>query len=125
MYQSQAAHQLGGKVALLGAERGASGEGDALTPVDTVAVAVGGDESRVPRRFDVVGDFVEHEVPRDALPSGRPRGAVQRGPDSTRRGRALHGGGALRAQAARVDWAVGVASDVGELRLPVAALARG
>src|SRR5439155_23232699 len=102
MYQSQAAHQLGGKVALLGAERGASGEGGALTPVDTVAVAVGGDESRVRRRFDVVGDFVEHEVSRDGLPSGRPRGGVQRWPDSTRGGGGVRRGGAVRGAGALV-----------------------
>src|SRR2546422_10639470 len=48
VYQSQAPHQLGGEVALLRAERGASREGDAFGAVDGVAVAVRRDESRVP-----------------------------------------------------------------------------
>src|SRR2546422_8540439 len=48
VYQSQAPHQLGGEVALLGAERGASREGDAFGAVDSVAVAIRRDESRVP-----------------------------------------------------------------------------
>src|SRR5260370_39824952 len=108
MNQSQAAHQLGGEVALLRAECGASGEGDAFTPVDRVAVAVGGHEGRIPRRLYVLRDPVQHEIPGNALPAGSAGSAVLGRGDAPRRDRELHGGRAPGAHAARVDgpnWA--------------------
>src|SRR2546421_9907525 len=122
MDQSQAAHQLGGEVALLRAERGASGEGDPLAPVHGAAIAVGGDERGVPGRLDVVGDLVEHEVPRDALPAGCTRGPVLRRLDAAWRDGELHRGRTLRTEPSLVDRAVRVALDLQQLRGAVALL---
>src|SRR6266849_1262998 len=97
MYQSQATHQLGGEVAFLRAECGASREGDAFGAIDDIAVAVRGDERGVARRLDVLRDLVQDEVPRDALPAARAGCAVLRRLDPTRRGRQLHRRRALRA----------------------------
>src|SRR6267143_958335 len=122
MDQSQGPHQLGGEVALLRAERGASGEGDPLAPVHSAAVAVGGDERGVPGGLHVVCDLVEHEVPRDALPAGRARGPVLRRFDTAWRDGELHRGRTLRTEPSLVDRAVRVALDLQQLRGPVALL---
>src|SRR5438552_5593074 len=124
MDQSQAAHQLGGEVALLRAERGASAEGDPLAPVHGAAIAVGGDERGVPGRLHVVCDLVEHEVPRDALPAGCTRGPVLRRLDAAWRDGELHRGRTLRTEASLVDRAVRVALDLQQLRGAVALLPR-
>src|SRR6266851_3339010 len=123
MYQSQAPHQLGGEIALLRAERGSSGESDALGPVDRVAVAVRGHKRRVARGLDVLGDLVQYEVPRDALPAGRARGTVLGRLDAARRDRKLHRSRAFRTQAALVDRAVGIALDLKQLDAAVGVLA--
>src|SRR5260370_40862667 len=123
MYQSQAAHQLGGEIALLRAERGSSGEGDALCPVDRVAVAVRGHKRRVARCLDVLGDLVQHEVPRDTLPAGRAGGTVLGRLDAARRDRTLHRSRAFRTQPALVDRAVGITLDLKQLDAAVGVLA--
>src|SRR5450759_3006636 len=76
MYQSQAAHQLGGEVAFLRAECGATREGDAFGAVDGVAVSVRGHEGGVARGLDVLGDLAHDEIPGHALPARRARGAT-------------------------------------------------
>src|SRR5712692_5834670 len=122
MYQSQAPHQLGGEVAFLRAECGATREGDAFGAVDGVAVSIRGDERGVARRLDVLGDLVQDEVPGDALPADRPRGTVLGRLDAARRDRELHCSRALGAQAAFVDGAVGVTLDLKQLRAAVGVL---
>src|SRR5882762_2761173 len=104
MNQSQPAHQLGGEVAFLRAECGASREGDAFGAVDDVAVSICGDERGITRRFDVLRDLPEGEIPRDGLPALRPSRTILGRFDAAWRGGQLHCGRALGAQAAFVDW---------------------
>src|SRR6266550_879936 len=123
MYQSQATHQLGGEVAFLRAECGASREGDAFGAVDDVAVSVRGDERGITRTLHVLRDLPEGEVPRDGLPGVRSSRAILWRFDAARRGGQLHRRRTLRAEAAFVDWAVGVAFDLEELHRAIALLA--
>src|SRR5450759_2946642 len=123
MYQSQAPHQLGGEVAFLRAECGATREGDAFGAVDGVAVSVRGDEGGVARGLDVLGDLAHDEIPGHALPARRARGAILRRFDTAGRDRQLHRGRALWAQAAFVDRAVGIAFDLEQLHAAIAVLA--
>src|SRR5450756_1183052 len=124
MYQSQAPHQLGGEVAFLRAECGATREGDAFGAVDGVAVSVRGHEGGVARGLDVLGDLAHDEIPGHALPAPRARGAILRRFDAAGRDRKLHRGRALWAQAAFVDRAVGIALDLEQLHAAVRVLAR-
>src|SRR4030095_9049162 len=63
MHDAERPHQLRGEVALFAAECGAAGEGDSLGAIHDVAVRVLRDERVVARRFDVLREPVEHEVP--------------------------------------------------------------
>src|SRR3989440_5740917 len=117
MDEAEAAHDLGREVALFARERRAAGEGDSLGSVHDVAVRVLRHEAVVPRRFDVRRELVEHEVPALLFPLRAARSAVERLLDSTRARRELHRRRALRAEAALVHRAVGVALDLKDLRL--------
>src|SRR6266852_5279105 len=124
MDQSQASHQLGGEVTFLRAECGASREGDAFGAVDRVATGIRRHECGVARRLDVLRDLVQHEIPRHALPAGRPRGAVLRRPDTAWRARQLHRSCPLGTEATFVDSAVRVPLDLQKLDAAIALLTR-
>src|SRR6202165_6022060 len=85
VYQSQAPHHLGGEVAFLRAECGASREGDAFGAVDGVAVSIRGDEGRVARSLDVLSDLRQREIPGYGRPSRGAGGAVLRVRHAARR----------------------------------------
>ena len=120
---AERAHQLGGEVALLGAERRPAGEGDALAAVDDVAVVVLRDE-RACRATSLIrrASLSSAESQEISLPLGARRA----------RGRAgLGGAGARRRAASRsrpsgraslVDRAVGIALDLQQLDLAVLVL---
>src|SRR5207247_3859975 len=72
----------------------------------------------VARRFDVLRDLVEDEVPRLLFPLRAARRAVHRLLDPPRARRELHRGRALGAQPALVHGAVGITLDLKELCLP-------
>src|SRR4030095_2755779 len=95
VHHPQGAHELGGQIAFLTAEGGAAGERDPFTTVDGVALRVGGDERRVARFLDALGELVEHLVPGDLLPLVAARGAIERLFDTPRRHRAARRRGRL------------------------------
>src|SRR5262249_61229035 len=99
-------------VALFVAERGAAGARDALGAVDGVALGVLGDERRVARLFDALGEAVQHLVPGDLLPLVAAGRTVERLLDPAGRDRELHRRGALRGEPAPLDPAVGGAPDL-------------
>src|SRR5881409_2352570 len=115
MYDAQAPHELRGEVPLLGRERGAPGERNSLGAIDDVAVRVLRNEAVVSRGFYVLGELVEHEVPALRFPGRAARRPVHRMRDAARARRELHRRGTLRAEAALVDRAIGIALDVKEL----------
>src|SRR4029079_12288355 len=119
MYDAQAPHELRGEVPLLGRERGAPGERDSLGAIDDVPVRVLRDERVVARRFDVLSQLVEHEVPALLFPLRAARRAIHRRPNATRAGGELHRGRALWTESAFVDRTVGVSLDLEELGLSV------
>src|SRR2546430_12542283 len=119
MYDAQAPHELRGEVPLLRRERGAPGERDSLGTVHDVAVRVLRDERVVAGRLDVLGELVEDEVPGLRFPCGSARRAVHRRGDAPRARCELHGGSALRAEAALIYRTVGVALDLKQLGLSV------
>src|SRR5207248_9470541 len=96
-------------------ERGCAREGDALAAVDGVPVGVDGHEGAVAGVLDPLCQLVQRIVPGDLLPGGGARRPVQDVFHAPRRGRQLHRGGALGAEPALVDRAVGVALDLYDL----------
>src|SRR5207249_12131621 len=67
------------------------------------------------RGFYVLGELVEHEVPALRFPGRAARRPVHRMRDAARARRELHRRGTLRAEAALVDRAIGIALDLKEL----------